>query len=94
MLKNYIWISLHDRIKMTESSIRTWPKNFHNDEPYFLNLTEIHDTDEHYLDAKKYAGAVSLDRSPSPGLHSLISPVASLLYKKKHQARKLGGPRM
>ena len=26
---------------MTESRVRTGPKNFHNDEPYFLNLTEF-----------------------------------------------------
>ena len=28
-----------------------------------MSLTEIHDTDEHYLDHKKHAVAVGLDRS-------------------------------
>ena len=39
---------------------------------YFLNLTEFHDTNEHNLTPKKYAGADGLDRSPSPGIVSII----------------------
>ena len=38
-------------MKMTENKVRTWPKIFHTDELYFLNLTNIHDNDK--LDAKK-----------------------------------------
>ena len=30
-----------------QNLVRTWPKILHTDEPNFLNLTEIHDTDEH-----------------------------------------------
>ena len=33
-------------------------KIFPNDEPYFLNLTKIHETDKHYFTPKIYAGAV------------------------------------
>ena len=57
-----------------KNMVGVWPENVHNNQPYFFNLTEIHDTDKHYVYTKKYAGAVSLDRSPS---------LASLLYKKK-----------
>ena len=63
------------------------------DEPYFFNLTEIHDIDEHQLNAKKICWCGWLGQNPQPqprlaGLHwlghlpSLASPVASLLYKK------------
>ena len=49
---------------------------------------------------KKYAGAVSLDRLPSPGLQgctgwdtcpALLVPLLCSSTRKKHQARRLGG---
>ena len=60
-LLDYEEASYFDRINLTKKLVRIWPKNFkttnliigiwpknvHNDEPYFLNLTEIHDTNKH-----------------------------------------------
>ena len=56
--------------------------------PYFFKLTEIHDTDNINFTPKKFAGAVSLNRSPRPGSqgsHWLghLPSLALLLYKKK-----------
>ena len=77
---------------MTKNRVRTWPKICHTDEQYLLNVTEIHDTDEHQLDAKKICWCGRLGQVPQPLLArshwlghrpSLASPIALLLYKKK-----------
>ena len=45
------------------------------------------------LKPKKYAGAVGFDRSPAPARKLALAGTPPL-QEKKHQARKLGGPRM
>ena len=94
-------VSSHDRIKMTEFwldfdqkiftpmnlNVETWLKFT---TPHTLTLPQ-----KNMLVRSAWTGAQPWFASSHwlGHLPSLASPVTSLLYKKKHQTRRLGGPR-
>ena len=72
--------------------VRIWQKNLCNDEPYFFNLTKIHDTDKHQLYPQQNM-LVQSDWTgpPAPALKLALAGIPSQpcftpLQEKKHQS--------
>ena len=87
-----------DQIKMTENWLEYDQKIFTTTNLIFWTCLKFMTPTNINFTPKKYAGAVSLDKSPNHGLQACTgwdTCPASLCSstRKKHQALRLGGPR-